>query len=250
MRVVTAAIIKGGTGKSTTICALAQAAKAEGLRVLVVDLDPQGNASRTLGARGSKKSSVGSYEVLTGQTPLVQAITNGKQNIPVVCGDTDLAAINVSKGGALNLRKALETVKNDFDFVFIDTPPYIGELVLNALAASDTILIPLETDVGSISGLQYIGELIQTVRKVNRDLSFIGVLMTRYDGRPKLNQEIREVIEQRTPELGATFLGCVRNGIAIKEAHTLQRSLYEYARKSNPAKDYQAILKAIIEHNF
>jgi chromosome partitioning protein len=84
------------------------------------------------------------------------------------------------------------------------------------------------------------------VRKVNDRLSLIGVLLTRFDGRSKLNQAFRTTIEKRAPGIDAKFLGCVRNGVAVKEAQTLGKSLYEYARNSNPAKDYRAILAAIL----
>jgi chromosome partitioning protein len=244
MKVISTAIIKGGTGKTTTVCALAQAAALDGRRVLVIDLDPQGNATSILGADGASGS--GSYDILTGTADASSAIVVGSQNIPVIGGSPELATIKSSNGGALTLRKALETVKDDFDIVFVDTPPHIGELVLNALVAADVILVPLETDKWSINGLQHIGGLIRNVRKVNDRLSLIGVLLTRFDGRSKLNQAFRTTIEKRAPGIDAKFLGCVRNGVAVKEAQTLGKSLYEYARNSNPAKDYRAILAAIL----
>jgi chromosome partitioning protein len=246
MLVITTAVIKGGTGKTTTTAALAQAAKAAGKRVLVIDLDPQGNCSRFIAAKSRKP---GSYELLTGQASAKQAVQSTPQGLDAIAARDELSALAMTadSGSAFTLRDALKAIANDYDLAFIDTPPQIGALTLNALAAADVLLIPLETDAGSVHGLHYIGELVEAVNKANPRLAAIGTIVTRYDGRPRINQTMRDIIAERSGEYGARFLGCIRNGIAVREAQAMQQSLFEYNKNANPAKDYAALFANIIE---
>lgn len=241
MKIFTTAAIKGGTGKSTTAAALSQAAAAAGKKVLAIDLDPAGNLSMMLGA---DLNAGGSYDLLHGEDP-AGLIQKTEQGVDVITSSAKLAE-EVTKGSSpRRLQAALERIRGKYQFVFIDTPPTMGELVRNALQASTGLIIPLEADTSSVQGLYKISDIARGVQKTNPDLEITGVLLTRYDARAKLNRYLRDSIEAAGEEVGAPFLGVIRPGVAIKEAQALGESLYRYAPKSKPAQDYMEIFKRI-----
>lgn len=241
MQIIATAIIKGGTGKTTTAAALAQAAAADGRRVLAIDLDPQANLTAFLGAA---LDAAGSYQLLNGSNPQ-QLIQRTEQGIAAIAASPDLATERTTPGSAKRLQQAIEPLKKQFDFIIIDTPPQIGELTFNALQAATGLIVPLETDQSSLQGLYQIADIAQQMRHSNPDLRILGAILTRYDGRPKINRYLRDAIEQRGREIGAPLLATIRPGIAIREAQALQQSLYQYAPRSNPAADYWQLYEMI-----
>lgn len=241
MQIITTAIIKGGTGKTTTAAAIAQAAAADGKRVLCVDLDPQANFSAFIGA---DRNHAGSLELLTGADP-AEVIQETAQGLDAITAAPDLATLTTSAGSAKRLQMALQPIKRNYDFIIIDTPPQIGELTFNALQASTGLLIPLESDNSSLQGLYQIADIAEQMKNSNKGLQIIGTLLTRYEARTKINKYLQEVIAEQSKQMGLPYLGEVRAGVAIREAQGLQLSLYEYAPKCKPAQDYAAIYKAI-----
>lgn len=245
MQIITAATIKGGTGKTTTAAALAQAAASAGKRVLAIDLDPQANYTFFISADQNKP---GSYQLLTGTDP-AQLIQRTEQGIEAIAASPDLATIRTTPGSAKRLQAAIEPIKKDYDFVFVDTPPTMGELTYNALQASTGLIIPLETDNSSLQGLYQITDIAHQMQRSNPALSIIGVILTRYDSRPKFNRYLQEVIENTGKENGAPYLGAIRAGVAIREAQGMQQSLFEYAPRSKPAADYKEIYNLIAKED-
>lgn len=243
MQIITAAIIKGGTGKSSTIAALSQAAAASNKKVLAIDLDPQANLSFFIGADQTRP---GSYQLLHGADP-AQIIQYTKQGIAAITASPDLATERTAPASAKRLQAAIEPIKGDFDFIFIDTPPQMGELTYNALQASTGLIIPLETDNSSLQGLYQIIDIAHQMRHSNPNLSIVGIVLTRYDARPKLNRYLKEVIAQKGQESGAPLLMGIRAGIAIRESQAMQQSLFDYAPKSKPAQDYKTLFEMIQE---
>lgn len=241
MQIITTAVIKGGTGKTTTAAALAQAAKEDGRRVLCVDLDPQANFTFVLAA---DQNAPGSYQLLNG-APAADLIQTTPQGLDVIPASPDLATERTTPNSARRLADALEPLKGKYSFVFIDTPPTFGELTFNALRASTGLIIPLETDANSLQGLYNVVDIAKQMQAHNKDLKILGTVLTRYDRRSNLNKYLKGVIEEQGKEAGAPLLGTIRAGIALREAQALQKSLYEYAPKSNPAKDYLQLYKAI-----
>ena len=241
MKIITTAIIKGGTGKTTTTAALAQAAAYAGKKVLAIDLDPQGNLSSFIGA---DPSAPGSYQLLHGADP-AQIIQATAQGIDAISASPDLAGEKTGPGSSRRLARALEPVKERYDLIMIDTPPTMGELTYNALFASTGVIIPLETDTSSIQGLYQIAEIIRQIQRQAPALEITGVILTRYDNRPKLNRHLRGVIIDRCKELAIPFLAEIRPGIAIREAQATQQSIFTYAPKSKPAQDYKALFNMI-----
>lgn len=241
--IITAAAIKGGTGKTTTAAALAQAAAAAGLKVLAIDLDPQMNLTFTVKADPNK---AGSYDLLHEADP-AQVIQTTPQGIDAIAASPDLADETTKPASGKRLQTALMQVKKQYDFIIIDTPPTMGELTFNALQASTGLIIPLETDNSSLQGLYQITDIAHQMQQSNPDLKIKGVILTRYDARPKINRYMKEVIANASEETGAPLLMCIRPAIAIREAQAMQKSIYEYAPKSNPAQDYKELLKTILE---
>ena len=234
MQIITMAAIKGGTGKTTTAAALSQAAAAAGKRVIVIDMDPQANATYFIGADQNK---AGCYELLHGADPAT-LIQHTAQDIDVISGSPDLATERTSTASAKRLQQAIEPLQAAYDYCFIDTPPQIGELTLNALQASTGLIIPLEADNSSMQGLYQVSDIAHHMQRTNPGLSITGTILTRYDGRPKINRTYKEAIEAAGKEAGAPYLMAIRPGIAIKEAQALQQSVYSYAPQSKPAQDY------------
>lgn len=245
MRIITAAIIKGGTGKTTTCAALAQIAAADNKKVLAIDLDPQ--ASFTTAIDGDPNRP-GSYELLTAPETenIIQATSQG---IYCIAGCSDLSAIHTKPGSGKRLRDALEPIKKYFDLIIIDTPPTMGELQNNALQAATDLIIPLEADPDSLQGLYRIADIAKHIQQSNPALNIAGIVITRYDARPKINRYYLEVVTQKAQEVNIPFLAAIRQGIAVKEARATRESLYDYAPNSKPAQDYLDLYRELIgEH--
>lgn len=241
MKTLAIAAIKGGTGKTTTAAALAQAAVKEGRKVLAVDLDPQANLSYAIGADQNRR---GAYHLLTG-TPAGSLWQETAQGIAVISGSPDLSTIQTAPGSGRRLREALEPVKEEYDICIIDTPPTFGELIYNALYAADALLIPLEADTNSLQGLYQIADIAGQIKKGNEGLRIAGTVITRYDGRTKFNRYLKDVIADKGAASGAPLLAVIRAGISVREAAAMQASLFEYAPNSKPAADYMELFRAI-----
>ena len=241
MEIFTLAVIKGGTGKTTTCAALAQAAVLKGKRVLAIDLDPQANLTFTLNA---DLRLPGSYELLNGVAAR-KLIQQTSQHMGVIAASANLSTETTFRGSATRLKTALEDVQDWYDYIFIDTPPTIGEITFNALMASTGLIIPLESDSQSIQGLYHITDIAQQIQKTNPALSIKGILLTRFDSRAKINQYLKDVLQEKAKELGTNFLGTVRNGIAIREAQARRANLFEDSPKSHVAEDYLAIYEKL-----
>lgn len=240
MRIITTAIQKGGTGKTTTAAALAQAAATNGRKVLAIDLDPQGNLSYSLAAdtRGG-----GSWELLQG-TPAASIIQDTRTGVDVIPASLGLATATTSPGSARRLAKALQPVKG-YDLILIDTPPTAGELQYNALQAATGLIIPLQADVYNLQGLYQMIDTARQIMRTNPALKIEGVIFTNYDNRSTIARQMRQTIIDKAAEMGVPCLGSVRGAAVIKEAAALQQSLYDYAPKSKPAADYMAIFEQL-----
>ena len=243
MQIIAVANQKGGTGKSTTAAALAQAAAAQGKKALAVDLDPQGNLSFALNADMHRGTS---FDLLEGK-PAARLIQRSSTGPDVIPASLNNATISSSRGSAKRLRAALLPVEWGYDVIIIDTPPTAGELQYNALQAATALIIPLQAEIYSLQGLYQIAETAEQIKGSNPALTAAGVILTRHNDRSTIARQMQENIKDAAQQMAIPFLGAIREGVAIREAQALQVSLYEYAPKSKPALDYMALYRKIME---
>lgn len=242
--VITVANQKGGVAKTTTAAALATGARAAGLRVLAIDLDPQANLTLIM---GGDLGATGAHELLRGECKAVEAIQATEQGDLMATGDgLDVYALD-GKQGAQRLKNALKPIRKSYDLIVIDTPPALGVLLLNALAASDEVLIPTTADLTAMQGLTRLTGFIDRVRTgdepLNKRLQYAGVVFTHWSGRTIQDRDMREVIEAGCGKLGVPVLKtAIRDAVAAREAQVYRQSIHDYAPKSKPAQDYRALL--------
>ena len=247
MRIISVANQKGGTAKTSTAHALVTGAAYKGKRSLAIDFDPQGNLSFIMGADANR---AGAYELMKQQAKAAQIVQYTSQG-DIMPASLNLAAADTEFSGKPGrdffLQAALEPLQDDYDVVVIDTPPTLGTLLVNALTASDEVIIPMNADILSLQGLYQLAETINQVKSFcNKGLKVTGILLTRYSGRTVLARDIKETIEAKCAELGIPLLNTViRDGVAVREAQTTQESLFAYAPNSNPAKDYLQLFDEI-----
>ena len=243
MAIIAVANQKGGTGKSTTAAALAQAAAAQGKKALAIDLDPQGNLSFSLAADMNRGTS---FDLLEGAkaSQLIQRSPCGPDIIPA---SRNNSTITSGRGSAKRLQRALLPVQLAYDLIIIDTPPTAGELQYNALQAATMLIIPMQAEIYSLQGLYQIAETAEQIKGSNPALTAAGVILTRHNDRSTIARQMQENIKDAAQQMAIPFLGAIREGVAIREAQALQVSLYEYAPKSKPALDYMALYRKIME---
>ena len=244
MKTLSAINHKGGTAKTTTNLALGAYLTGKGKKVLYVDLDPQQNLCKTLGADLSLPTSL---EVLVGDVTISEAIQKvGKYAVVPSskrAGKVDQLIDDV--GRDYRLKNALDEVSSSYDYAIIDTPPALGTLVINCLTACDGIVIPAQADIYSVDGLEDLASTIASVRKyTNPDLKVLGILLTRYSPRTNISQVIYEMASQRAEEFGTkVFKSTIREAVAIREAQAVGQDIFSYAGKSKVASDYEEFAK-------
>lgn len=239
---------KGGVGKSTTSQSLAAGLSLKSFKVLLIDMDSQGNLSFSTGAN---KAAVSILEVLKQEAPAADAIqTVG--NLDIIPASISLAGADMQlteMGKEYRLREALEPIKKNYDYIIIDTPPALGILTINALTAADDIIIPAQADIYSIDA---IGQLYNTVKAVqqytNKNLSIKGVLLTRYSDRTILSRDLSDMIQQTAEQLHTKlFKATIREAIGIKEAQAQKQDIFAYSSNSKVAADYMQLVDEFLE---
>lgn len=240
---------KGGVGKTTSCCALIAGLASKGNKVLGVDLDPQGNLGFSLGLEIDDGHTV--YEVLKGEVPVMTAIRRTE-----IC---DVLTSNILLSGAeleftgsgreSILKHQLEPVMNFYDYIVIDTPPALNVLTVNAYAAGDYLIIPMVPEILSLLGLSQLKETITTVQEtINPNLHILGILLTKYNKRTLLAQEVNEMAQNLAGQIGTTVLNTkIRSSVSAAEAPAQGENIFKYAPRSNPAADYRALVKEILE---
>ena len=238
---------KGGVGKSTTAEALLAGLTLKGYKTLAVDLDAQGNLTYATGANSQGATSLG---VLTREVDAGDAIqhTPSGDIIPSNKALAGADAFITDTGKEYRLREALESVASEYDYIIIDTPPALSILTINALTASNSVIIPAQADIYSLQGIEQLAETIQPVKRYcNPTLSIEGILLTRYSKRSILGQEVAGLARQIAQRLNTkVFDTTIREAIAIKEAQISQQSLFSYAPKAPVTEDYRAFIEEVI----
>lgn len=215
---------------------------------MFVDLDAQGNLSYVLKA---DNRAITSIEILTGTAPASDAIqeTAGGDVIPSSPALAGADNIITDTGREYRLREALEPVKEEYDFVIIDTAPALSILTVNAFTASDAVIIPTGADSFSLQGIGGISQTINTVKKYcNPSLKIDGILLTRYSSRTILSRDLSQLTEQTAQQLNTkVYKASIRECISLKEAQALRTDIFSYAPRSNAAADYEAFTNEFLE---
>jgi chromosome partitioning protein len=253
-RIVTVANQKGGVGKTTTAINLATALALSGKRVLLIDLDPQANMTSGVGLKGQVSADATVYHALTSDSadPRAFVLTTRVANLSLIPADRNLTGAEVElvmmADRESRLRSFASPLKEDFDYIFIDTPPSLGLLTLNALVTADAVLIPLNCEYFALEGL---ADLVATLRRVraslNPTLDIAGVLMTMYDDRTNLGQQVAKDIRAFFQD--RVFTTVIPRNIRLGEApsHGLPALLYD--PRSRGAEAYQALAREVLNRD-
>jgi chromosome partitioning protein len=235
---------KGGVGKTTTAINLGAGLGALERRVLLVDCDPQGNASRGLGVKAEPPHL---YHALSGDTQLEQTIrSTGFPNLDIVPSQRDLVGVEVEfvgeTGWEKRLKQVIAQVVDRYDIILLDCPPSLGHLTVNALAAADGVLVPLQAEYFALEG---ISELVSTIKRiqggVNPQLVIAGILLTMYDDRTNLSKDVAD--EVRRHFAGKVFDTIVPRNIRLAEAPSHGLPIFQYDIKSRGADAYLALAR-------
>lgn len=240
MKLVSVVNQKGGTGKTTTVISLGAVLALEGKKVLLIDLDPQGNLSYSLGIN-QFETTIG--DIITGEAPVEKGILTiegeGLDIIPstIALADTELTLSSLDNR-EFKLKNSLEGLTN-YDYVIIDCPPSFSLLTVNSLTLSDEVIIPLQMTALSLQGLELISDTINKVKdNLNAKLNILGILPVMIDKRRKLSNEVREYIEENFDI--PLFDSYIRNNVRAAEAPSFGQSVINYSPKANSSIDYQA----------
>jgi chromosome partitioning protein len=249
-RVLAIANQKGGVGKTTTAVNLAGELVRRGRKVLLVDSDPQGNATTSLGvAKHSLPATV--YDLLM-QTadPALAIVSTGRERYDLIPADADLAGAALELAKVANresrLRISLEVIGKSYDYIVIDCPPSLDLLTLNALCAAHMVLIPLQCEYLALEGLAQLKDTIDRVRDgLNPGLRILGVVMTMYDGRTNLAQQVVEEVQRHFPRL--IFRTLIPRSVRISEAPSYGKLIVEYDPLGRSQQSYAALADEMLQ---
>ncbi|MBN1320068.1 MAG: ParA family protein [Thermoleophilia bacterium] len=238
---------KGGVAKTTTTLNLGVALQEMGHRVLAVDLDPQGNLTMSLGLNpDSVRPSM--YDVLVNGVNIEKALFH--QELDIVVASIDLAAVEIALSSLIGreraLSKALMQVQDKYDYILIDTPPSLGLLTINALTASDALIVPVQCEYLSLRGLAQLERTLELVREnLNPDVHIAGIVPTMYDSRTVHGREAVEVLRNSFGDL--VFQTTINKTIRFAEAPVKGESVLKYAPDSQAAKAYRQLAREVLD---
>ncbi len=241
---------KGGVGKTTTAVNLSALLGEMGQKVLVIDLDPQGNTTSGLGMEAGDSSV---YEALLGQLPLRSCVeATSWKNLSIAAGDIRLAGAEVElvslEKREYQLKKAVSALKNEYDYIIVDCPPSLGLLTLNALTAADTVLIPIQCEYFALEGVTSLMNTITRVRRsLNPALDIEGVLLTMLDGRTNLGLQVVDQVKKHFRQ--KVYSVTIPRSVRLGEAPSHGEPIHIYDPKSTGAMAYKALAAEFLARN-
>ncbi len=253
-RVIAIANQKGGVGKTTTAINVAVALAQSGARVLLIDLDPQGNATSGLTRDPSELKStprVTIYDALIERLSLASVLRPARDNLMLAPASADLVGAEIElatmEGRELRLKVLVESIRQEYNYVLIDSPPSLGLLTLNALVAADTVLIPLQCEYYALEGLS---ALLGTIRRVkqalNPRLEVEGIVLTMFDSRNRLSRDIEREVRGHFPD--QVFAVVIPRSVRLSESPSHGLSIFEYEARSPGAEAYRRLAAEVAAH--
>ncbi len=249
-KIISFANQKGGVGKTTSAINIAAAIGLKGKKTLLLDCDPQGNASSGVGIRRNRIGAT-TYDILIGRARAEDAIIKTEyKNLSVLPSSMPLAAAELEladlEDRAFRLKNALESVKNDYDYIFIDCPPSLGMLTINALTASDGVIVPMQCEYFSLEGLTQILSTVKQVKRLyNPDLSLTGILITMHNGRLNLSVQVLDELKKHYAD--KLFSTPISRNVRLSEAPSFGMPIQYYDKYSKGSSAYDDISAELLE---
>lgn len=250
---------KGGVGKTTTTVNVGAALARRGKNVCMIDLDPQAHLTLNFGVEVAADAA-SMYDVLVGETPIAAAAVSAGEHVTVVPANIDLAGAEIElvsiPGRDLILREQIESLAGRFDYVLIDCPPSLGLLTVNALAAADSVIVPMQPHFLALQGMARLLDTIKLIhRRLNPKLSVLGVVLTMFDPQAKLSHEVVAEIDRFFADAAGknlpwsaarVFATRVRRNIKLAESPSFGQPIFAYDPASNGAADYQKLADELV----
>ena len=251
-KIIAIANQKGGVGKTTTSINLSAALAEEGKRILVVDIDPQGNCTSGFGIdKNNQENTV--YELLLDDCSINECmIRDVMERIDLIASNVNLAAAEIELIGISRkeyiLRDALDYIKDDYDFIIMDCPPSLNVLTVNAMAAADSVIVPIQCEYYALEGLSQLIHTINLVKtRLNRKLDIEGIVFTMFDARTNLSAQVVENVKQHVEQ--HIYETVIPRNIRLAEAPSYGEPITVYDKKSSGAAAYRALAKEVILKN-
>ncbi len=248
-RIIAIANQKGGVGKTTTAINLSACLAEAGKKVLTIDVDPQGNTTSGLGIdKNSAENTI--YELILGETEIEDAIIPTEyENLSVIAANVNLAAAEIELIGVQEkeyiLKRAVEKVKKNYDFVIIDCPPSLNMLTINAMTTADTVLVPIQCEYYALEGLSQLLHTVNLVKqRLNPNLEMEGVVFTMYDARTNLSLQVVENVKSNLKQ--TIYKTIIPRNIRLAEAPSHGMPINVYDSKSTGAESYRLLAEEVI----